>query len=321
MSVFKRFLVILAASVMLFAVGCSEIEDEEIEVTETTVTEPEPQPYPAYAGQLEFDEAPKTAASLSPAITEIICGLGYGDKLVGISDYCDRPEEITGRQTLGSAANPNIDEIIGLRPELLISQSPIAKKDVVRLEGNGIGVMILPAPDSVSELRDCYRDISAVFGGELTADAAADDAMKDFYAEMNSAEGTVDSFLFILTPDLNAASTDTFMGDMLSCLGRNTAQSPNLTAEDILADPPELLILASPMAVTDLPEELQALDCITENRVMYLKPALLERPAARVGGYISDIAKAAGDILSGETVSETEEASEETDEASEGENE
>lgn len=311
MSVFKRFLVILAAAAMLFAVGCSEIEDEVMEVTETTVTEPEPQPYPAFAGQLEFDEAPKTAASLSPAITEIICGLGYGDKLIGISDYCDRPEEITGRQTLGSAANPNIDEIIGLRPELLISQSPIAKKDVVRLEGNGIRVLILSAPDSVSELRDCYRDIAAVFGGELTADAAADDAMKYFYAEMKAAEGTVDSFLFILTPDLNAASTDTFMGDMLSCLGRNTAASANPTVEEILADPPELLILASPMVVSDLPEELQTLDCITEGRILNLKPNMLERPAARVGKFIPDIAKAAADRVSGETASETEEASEE----------
>lgn len=311
MSRIKKIALVFAAAVMLFAVGCSEIEDEVIEVTETTVTEPEPQPYPAFAGQLEFDEAPKTAASLSPAITEIICGLGYGDKLVGISDYCDRPEEITGRQTLGSAANPNIDEIIGLRPELLISQSPIAKKDVVRLEGNGIRVLILSAPNSVSKLRDCYRDIAAVFGGELTADAAADDAMKDFYAEMKAAEGTVDSFLFILTPDLNAASTDTFMGDMLSCLGRNTAASANPTVEEILADPPELLILASPMGVSDLPEELQSLDCITEGRILNLKPNMLERPAARVGKFIPDIAKAAADRISGETASETEDTSEE----------
>lgn len=316
MSVFKKFAVIFAAAVMLLTVGCSEIEDEPLNETETTVTEPEPQPYPAFAGQLEFAEAPNTVASLSPAITEIICGLGYGDKLTGISDYCDRPEEITGRTTLGSAANPDIDGIIELRPELLISQSPIAKKDVVRLEDNGVRVLILSAPNSISELRDCYRDISAVFGGELMADAAADDAMQTFYDEMNSAKGTADSFLFILTPDLNVASADTFMGDMLSFLGRNTADSPNLTAEDILADPPELLIIASPMAVTDLPEELQSLDCVSEGRVLYLKPDLLERPAARVGKYIPDIAKAAADLLSGESVSETEaetESSEETE--------
>ena len=130
---------------------------------------------------------------------------------------------------------------------------------------------------------------------------------------MKAAEGTVDSFLFILTPDLNAASTDTFMGDMLSCLGRNTAASANPTVEEILADPPELLILASPMGVSDLPEELQTLDCITEGRILNLKPNMLERPAARVGDFIPDIAKAAAERVSGETASETEEASEETE--------
>lgn len=292
---------------MLSLTACTSIENELPDVTETSVTEEVPTPYPVTAGSLEFEEAPASVVSLSPAMTEIVCALGYGDKLTGISEYCDYPESVTEKPTAGSAANPDIDEIISLAPELLLSQSPIAKKDVVRLENSGIRVLILSAPNSVDELRECYRSIAAVFGGGLTADEAADKAMKPLYDAMSDAENSAESFLFLLTPNLNAASSDTFLGDVFGHMARNTADTVNQTAEDILAADPQVLILASPMTADDLPDELQSLDAVQNGRVLRLKTSMLERPTARVADHIGSVSDALRSAADGETAAAAEE--------------
>ena len=38
-----------------------------------------------------IEHAPESAASLSPAATEIISELGFGEKLCAVSRYCDYP--------------------------------------------------------------------------------------------------------------------------------------------------------------------------------------------------------------------------------------
>jgi len=303
----KKTAILCAALLMLSLTACTSIENELPDVTETSVTEEIPTPYPVTAGSLEFEEAPASAVSLSPALTEIVCALGYGDKLTGVSEYCDYPESVEDKPTAGSAANPDIDEIITLDPELLLSQSPIAKKDVVRLENSGIRVLILSAPNSVDELRECYRSIAAVFGGGLTADEAADEAMKPLYDELSEAENSAESFLFLLTPNLNAASSDTFLGDVFGYMAKNTANTVNQTAEDILAADPQVLILASPMTADDLPDELQSLDAVQNGRVLRLKTSMLERPTARIADYIGSVSDALKSAADGETADNTEE--------------
>lgn len=319
----KKTAILCAALIMLSLTACTTIENELPDVTETSVTEAEPTPYPVTAGSLEFEEAPASAVSLSPALTEIVCALGYGDKLAGVSEYCDYPESVGEKPTAGSAANPDIDEIITLKPELLLSQSPIAKKDVVRLENSGIRVLILSAPNSVDELRECYRSIAAVFGGELTADEAADEAMKPLYDALSDAENSAESFIFLLTPNLNAASSDTFLGDVFGHMAENKSDTVNQTAEDILAADPQVLILASPMTADDLPDELQSLSAVQNGRVLRLKTSMLERPTARIAEYIGSVSDALRSTAGGETSAETEEAADadeaEDDETSEEE--
>lgn len=258
--------------------GCTEIdEDVPTPVMATAVSE---KPYPVEAGALTFEEAPQTVGSLSPAVTEIICELGFADRLTGRSEYCVYPESVSDRATLGSAANPDVDAIIETSPELLISLSPIAKKDITAIEAAGTRVWIISPPESVEDLYRCYEDIAAVFGGKLNCAAAAEDALEPLKKAVNDAKGSMESFVYIMSPQLAAASDSTFAGNFFSCFGENAAgggDDISMTAEELLALDPQWIILPDSVSVYELPEETSELSAIKNGRVIVLDNESLER--------------------------------------------
>ena len=58
--------------------------------------------------------------SLAPSITEILFALGLGDKVVGVTHYCDFPPEALTKTKVGGYYDPNYEAIVALRPDLVI---------------------------------------------------------------------------------------------------------------------------------------------------------------------------------------------------------
>ncbi|MCM1022870.1 MAG: helical backbone metal receptor [Prevotella sp.] len=288
--------------------GCTEIdEDVPAPVMATVVSE---KPYPVNAGSLIFEEAPATVGSLSPAVTEIICELGFADRLTGRSEYCLYPESVSDRAVLGSAANPDADAVIESAPELLISLSPIAKKDITAIEAAGTRVWIISPPQSVEDLYRCYENIAAVFGGKLNSAAAAEDALEPLKKAVHDAEGSMESFVYIMSPELAAASDSTFAGNFFSCFGKNAAgggEDISMTAEELLDLDPHWLILPDSVSIYELPEETSGLSAIKSGRVIVLDDEVLERierPTSRLDKAVYDILEQIEEIGNGTDTNE-----------------
>lgn len=301
----------LASAVLMN--GCAEVDEEvPVTVSETAVTE---RPYPVTAGSLIFNEQPDSVGSLSPAITEIICQLGYGYKIIGRSSYCDYPEDVENKVSLGSAANPDVEAIIAAKPQLLVSHSPIAKKDITQIENAGTRVWIISAPNSVEELYACYRDIAAVFGGKLDCEDIAADAMKPLFNALFEAQDSVESFVYIMSPDLAAASNSTFAGSFFSSFGTNAAgdnEDISLTEEELTELDPQWIIMPHYVSEEDLPSGLNAAE---NGRIITLDEEMLERierPTSRLDSVVYYILEQirsgdAGGDASGNTADSTEE--------------
>ena len=60
----------------------------------------------------------KRIISLSPGNTEILFALGLADNVVGVDDFSNFPEEAKAKEKVGGFANPNIEKIVDLKPEL-----------------------------------------------------------------------------------------------------------------------------------------------------------------------------------------------------------
>jgi len=48
-----------------------------------------------------YAEAPGRIISLAPSMTEILFAAGLGEKVVGVTSYCDHPEEAKARTKIG----------------------------------------------------------------------------------------------------------------------------------------------------------------------------------------------------------------------------
>ena len=52
------------------------------------------------------EETPHRIISLAPNITEILFALGLGENIVGVTNFCDYPEEAMQKPKVGGMTNP-----------------------------------------------------------------------------------------------------------------------------------------------------------------------------------------------------------------------
>jgi ABC-type Fe3+-hydroxamate transport system substrate-binding protein len=85
---------------------------------------------------LHFSQPPKRVISLVPSLTESLFDLGFGSSVVGISDYCTHPAgQVSGKIRLGGPKNPKLEEIISLKPDLiLLNQEENTRQTVESLQ-------------------------------------------------------------------------------------------------------------------------------------------------------------------------------------------
>jgi iron complex transport system substrate-binding protein len=68
---------------------------------------------------------PRRIVSTTPSATEILFAMGLGDRVVGVSQHCHYPPEATQRPKVGSYLRPNVEAIVGLKPDLVILQAKV----------------------------------------------------------------------------------------------------------------------------------------------------------------------------------------------------
>jgi iron complex transport system substrate-binding protein len=58
--------------------------------------------------------------STAPSITETLFAMGLGPKVVGVTIYCKYPPEAAKLPKIGGLLNPDVEAIIGLKPDLVV---------------------------------------------------------------------------------------------------------------------------------------------------------------------------------------------------------
>ena len=107
--------------------------------------------------------APERIVSLVPSLTETLFAFGYGEQVVGITDYCTEPAaEVATKQRIGGTKNPDTPAILALRPHLVLAVAEEnRRRDVEQLDASGIPVYVFE-PDTVRAGMDMLWRMAAL---------------------------------------------------------------------------------------------------------------------------------------------------------------
>lgn len=107
--------------------------------------------------------------TLTPSLTEIVFALGAGERIVGVSDYCDYPPEATQRPRVGTFLQPSLEKILSLRPDLVLVDG--VQQDVASALRHA-GARVLPVPmNDLAQVRAAIEQVGAALGDRQAAAA------------------------------------------------------------------------------------------------------------------------------------------------------
>jgi iron complex transport system substrate-binding protein len=244
--------------------------------------------------------------SLAPNLTETIYALGAQDRLVGVTDYCDYPPEAQQKARVGGAVNPSLEQIVALKPDLVLAQAVTMnrRETVDALERLGIAVYSANS-HSVDGILDSTRHIAEVIGA--TEQSAV--LLKNLRARLDELKRRLAGrsprrVLFVVWSDpLVSVGRQTFIADALRLAGAESVVEteqdwPRLSLEEVVRQQPEFLIFASSHSETvrTTVEELserpgwRGLEAIRNRRIAIISDAI-NRPAPRLIEALEDLAR------------------------------
>lgn len=111
---------------------------------------------------------PERIISLAPSNTEILFALGLGDKVMGVTMYCDYPPEAHDKEKVGDYYGPDIEKIIALQPDLILATDFHRFDLIPALEEQGFAVFAV-APQTLEDVLESIQKIGQITDKEAEA--------------------------------------------------------------------------------------------------------------------------------------------------------
>jgi iron complex transport system substrate-binding protein len=113
--------------------------------------------------EISIPERPKRIISVSPAITETLFEMGLGERVVGVSAFCARPQEARTRRKVGSYSTTNLDLLRDIKPDLILAITGYQRDLALRLSSE-FPTYPITLPVSVSGIVDAVVKVGLVVG-------------------------------------------------------------------------------------------------------------------------------------------------------------
>jgi iron complex transport system substrate-binding protein len=200
------------------------------------------------------DAPPQRIISTSPNITEILYGVGAFDKVVAVSDYCTYPPAVKDLPRVGGWENSNLEQIVGLRPDLVFltnAQSPLIEPQLRQLN---IRTQAIPSR-TLEDLFEAMNRIGQATGHPAQArELAAQVRSKLDAVRLRTGRLPRRRVLLVVdrTPgtlrDLYVATQGSFLADLVDIAGGQCVAAPEpggyskISKEAVVALAPDLII-------------------------------------------------------------------------------
>jgi iron complex transport system substrate-binding protein len=249
--------------------------------------------------RIKIPENVERVVSLAPNLTENIFAIGAGDRLVGVTTFCNYPEDAQKIQKVGDTMNPNMETIIALKPQIVfVSTASQIETFTKTLEANNITVFVTNPKDLNGVLTN-LRQLGEIFGtperttillNELFVRiAAVDEQVRD--------KPKPKTFVQISKEPLFTIGKESFLTEIveraggISVTGDVATAYPKISKETALAFNPDAIILSESPDNLEPNDVFKNSSAVKNKKVFRVNADILSRPSPRIVDALEQIAE------------------------------
>jgi iron complex transport system substrate-binding protein len=197
--------------------------------------------------------------STSPSITDSLFALGLGPRVVGVSNFCQYPAEVSGLARVGSFLKPDVELIARLHPDLVVIN---AGPNQTERQLATLGIRsITVSPGSLSNVYTTIRTIGEAAGVPDRAEALVAGLQQRLNRVRASASGGPSPKVLVIVgrrtgtlADLVAVGGKSYLGELIGVAGGTNVlgddrlpEYPRISMETVIRLAPDVIVDAADM--------------------------------------------------------------------------
>lgn len=197
-----------------------------------------------------FGQTPTRIVSLAPSLTKNVYFLEQQHKLVGCTSYCDTAVA-NGKEVVASAVKVNIEKVVSLKPDLVITTTMTNPETLDMLKKFNIRVETFPTAKSFDEICKQTIRLGQIIGAESNAKRIVTQSETKIKSLASSTrkDKSPSVFFQIGAKPLFTVIPGTFMNDyILLAGGKNvvtTTKTGTITREAVIASNPDVIFIVT----------------------------------------------------------------------------
>lgn len=264
--------------------------------------------------EIEYGQDCQRIVSLMPNLTEMVAFLGYADRLVGKSSFCNYPDSIVSVDDVGGQVDASLEKIVALQPDIVLAYQGNSLELVDQLRQLDIQVCAFLEATTVEEISQQMQELDRILpaAGRLDRDRGMEWAMwmaiEAVSRDDEEYSGRESVFFGYPGELVYTAGRGSFINDVIARCGlRNVVELedrwPAVSAEYILSADPDWILTTTSCTEEEDPAderprmlaELQAdpvwgeLRAIREGHLIVVNSDHLLRPGPRILKAIEEI--------------------------------
>ena len=238
------------------------------------------------------------AVSLAPNLTENIFAVGAGDRLVGVTTFCNYPPEAEKIQKVSDTQTPNMETIIALKPDVVFVSTASQLENFTKiLDQQNIAVFVTN-PNSFEGVFKNLETFGEIFGTREQAESLVIE-LKQRVANIEKelkGKSPVRVFVQIDKDSLYTVGKESFITDLISKAGGESVTKtvatayPKISKETALALNPDAIILSESPNNLEPNEVFKNSNAVKNGKVFKINADIISRPSPRLVDALEQIA-------------------------------
>jgi iron complex transport system substrate-binding protein len=258
--------------------------------------------------EFTFDQAPSRIVSISPSETEALFALELGDRIVGVSDFCDFPLEALKKPKMGSIVKPNEESLLAANADLVVTGVSMKTPAVEKLRSLKVNVFKVE-PKTIDDVLANLLLLGQIFNKQEQAEKVVAEMKADRQKVTDAVKGLLPEqkkrVLLEFSPGWTVGKGE-FMDELITLAGGiniygDSTSYSQLNEEKVIAANPQVILYPTNLIDEKSKKTLDqiikersgwgTIDAVKNNRVVGVNNDWISRTGPRMTKGLVEMAK------------------------------